>query len=83
MTTLKLENKEFTGTFIPFPNNCGYYFQLENGNLLEGLYKQGYYGKKLFLLPITFNYKKQFEYTVNNSGRQVKDPNAYFIRFEN
>ena len=82
MTTLKLENKEFTGTFIPFPNNCGYHFELENGKLLEGLFKQGYYGKKLFKLAITFNLKKQFEYSFVNSDRQVKDPFAYFVSFE-
>ena len=83
MTTLKLENQEFTGEFISFPNNTGYYFKLENGTFLKGLFKQGYTGQKEIELPITFNFQKKFMRTVNNSNRQVKDPNAYFIRFKN
>jgi hypothetical protein len=82
MTTLKLENKEFIGEFIPFYNNCGYYFKLENGEFLSGLFKQGYTGKKEIELLVTFNFHKKFMYTVNNSNRQVKDSNAYFLRFK-
>ena len=82
MTTLKIDGKEFKGEFIPFYNNTGYHFELENGQLLTALFKQGYSGKKEIELPVSFNFQKKFMRTVNNSNRQVKDPFAYFIRFK-
>ncbi len=80
MTNLTIEGKEFKGEFIPFYNNCGFNFRLENGELLTGIFKQGYSGQKEFELPISFTSRKSFMRTVNNSNRRVKDPNAYFIR---
>lgn len=82
MTTLKIDNQEFKGDFIPFYNNTGFNFKLENGEFLKGLFKQGYSGKKEIELPISFNFEKKFMRTVNNSNRQVKDANAYFLRFK-
>lgn len=82
METLKIDNREFKGEFEPFYNNTGFCFRLENGELLTGVFKQGYSGKTEFELPISFNFQKKFLRTVNNSNRQVKDPNAYFLRFK-
>ena len=82
MTTLKIDNQEFKGEFIPFYNNTGFNFQLENGEFLTGLFKQGYSGQKEVEIIISFNIQKKFMRTVNNSNRQVKDSNAYFLRIK-
>ena len=80
MTNLKIDGKEIKGEFIPFYNNSGFHFQKEDGELLTGFFKQGYSGRKEIELPITFDSRKNFQRTVNNSSRQVKDPYAYFLR---
>jgi len=82
METIKIDNQEFIGEFIPFYNNTGFNFKLENGEYLTGLFKQGYTGQKEIEIKISFNFQKKFMRTVNNSNRQVKDPNAYFLRFK-
>jgi hypothetical protein len=81
MINLKIDNKEFKGEFIPFPNLCGFNFKLENGKLLEGVFIQGRSGVKEFEMPVNFDLNKNLARAVNNSSRQVKDPNAYFLRF--
>lgn len=82
MGTLKIDNREFKGEFVPFYNNTGFNFRLENGEILTGFFKQGYSGQTEFEMPISFNFQKKFMRTVNNSNRQIKDPNAYFLRFK-
>jgi hypothetical protein len=82
METIKIDNQEFKGEFIPFFNNTGFNFKLENGEYLTGLFKQGYTGQKEIEIIVSFNFQKKFLRTVNNSNRQVKDPNAYFLRFK-
>ena len=82
METLKIDNKKFKGEFIPFYNNTGFNFKLENGELLTGVFKQGYSGQKEFEMPLSFNFQKKLMRTVNNSNRQVKDPNAYLLRLK-
>jgi hypothetical protein len=82
MTTLKIDGQEFQGDFIPFYNNTGFNFKLANGEFLTGLFKQGYSGQKEIELRISFNFQKKFMRTVNNSGRQVKDASAYFLRLK-
>jgi hypothetical protein len=82
METIKIDNQEFRGEFIPFYNNTGFNFKLENGEYLTGLFKQGYSGQNEIEIMVSFNFQKKFMRTVNNSNRQVKDPNAYFIRFK-
>ena len=83
MTTIKIDHQEFRGEFIPFYNNTGFNFKLENGKFLSALFKQGYSGNKEIELPLSFNFQKKLMRTVNNSNRQVKDPNAYFLRIAN
>lgn len=82
MSTVKIDNREFKGEFVPFYNRTGFNFRLESGEMLTGYFKQGYSGQKEFEMPISFNFQKKFMRTVNNSNRQVKDPNAYFVRFK-
>ena len=82
METIKIDGKEFKGEFIPFYNNTGFNFKLENGEYLTGLFKQGYTGQKEIEIIVSFNFQKKFMRTVNNSNRQVKDANAYFLRFK-
>jgi hypothetical protein len=82
METIKIDNQEFKGEFIPFYNNTGFNFRLENGEYLKGLFKQGYSGQKEIEIIVSFNFQKKFMRTVNNSNRQVKDPFAYFLRFK-
>lgn len=82
MTTLEIDNKKFNGEFVPFYNNTGFNFKLENGEFLTGIFKQGYSGKREFEMPVSFDSKRNFMRRVNNSNRQVKDPNAYFLRFK-
>lgn len=82
METIKIDNKEFKGEFVPFYNNTGFNFKLENGDFLTGMFKQGYSGQKEIELIVSFNFQKKFMRTVNNSNRQIKDSNAYFIRFK-
>ena len=83
MTTeqINVEGLIFTGKFEAYPNGTGYNFRLENGNYLTAYYKQGYYGTKEIEVICRFNKNKKFEYSFNNSNRQVKDPNAYFLHF--
>ena len=60
METLKIDNREFKGEFVPFYNNTGFNFKLEGGEMLTGLFKQGYSGQKEFEMPISFNFQKKF-----------------------
>ena len=59
LETLKIDNREFKGEFEPFYNNTGFNFRLENGDLLTGLFKQGYSGEIEFELPISFNFQNK------------------------
>jgi len=68
METLKIDNREFKGEFVPFYNNTGFNFRLESGEMLTGVFKQGYSGHKEFELPISFNFQKKF----NENCKQLK-----------
>ncbi len=82
MEKIKIDNQEFKGEFIPFYNNTGFNFRLENGEYLKGLFKQGYSGQKEIEMPVSFSFQKKLVRAVNNSNRQVKDSTAYFLRFK-
>jgi len=77
--TLIINKQEFEGEYVPFENGMGYYFKLSNGEFLKGNYKQGYYGKKVITLAVSFDKNKRIMSMVNNSSRQVKDPYAYLL----
>jgi len=73
METIQIDGVEFKGEFIPFDNNTGFNFKLEDGKYLTGFFKQGHSGKVEMEIIISFNFQKKFMRTLNNSNRQVKD----------